>query len=65
MRAELIVPEAKANMNACGAGAYAATVAGAKALGSTGGLTIEYTTSYDVVAEPEFRMAVGYAGMIF
>ena len=60
-----IVPEAGRNMNACGAGAMAATVAAARALGCAGGLTVEYTTSYDVVPDREFRMAVGYVGMIF
>ncbi|GAB4348367.1 MAG: MEMO1 family protein [Candidatus Abyssubacteria bacterium] len=62
---EKIVAEADRNMNACGAGALAATVAAARTMGSSEGLTIEYTTSYDVVPEREFRMAVGYVGMIF
>lgn len=65
MRAEEIVPEANRSMNACGAGAMAATVAAAKALGCGAGLTVEYTTSYDVMPERKFRMAVGYVGMIF
>ncbi len=65
LEAEKIVPEAARNQNACGAGAMAATVAAAKALGCAAGQTIEYTTSYDVMPEREFRMAVGYVGMIF
>jgi AmmeMemoRadiSam system protein B len=65
MKAEDIVPEARTNNNACGAGAMAATVAVARALGCATGLTIEYTTSYDVAPEPEFRLAVGYVGMVF
>ncbi len=65
MRAEEIVPEADRNSNACGAGAMAATVAAARVLGCAEGLTIEYTTSYDVAPERRFRMAVGYVGMIF
>lgn len=65
MHAEKIVPEARENMNACGAGAMAATVAAAKALGCARGLTIDYTTSYDVVPDRAFRMAVGYVGMVF
>lgn len=65
MQSEKIVPEANENMNACGAGAMAAVVAAAKSLGCADGLTIEYTTSYDVVPERAFRMAVGYVGMIF
>ena len=63
--AEEIVPEANRGMNACGAGAMAATVAAAKALGCARGLTIEYTTSYDVAPRGQFQMAVGYVGMIF
>lgn len=65
MRPEEIVQEAKKNMNACGAGAMAATVAAAKALGCGSGLTIQYTTSYDVIPDRTFRMAVGYVGMVF
>jgi len=65
MRAGEIVSEARENWNACGAGAMAATVAAADALDCAKGLTIDYTTSYDVVPERTFRMAVGYVGMIF
>lgn len=65
MKAEDIVPEANENMNACGAGAMAATVAAARAMKCSKGLTVEYTTSYDVIPEREFRMAVGYVGMVF
>jgi len=65
MRAEEIVPEARTNLNACGSGAMAATVAAARELGCTGGKTIEYITSHEVARERRFRMAVGYVGMIF
>ncbi len=65
MKAEEIVPEASRNQNACGAGAMAATVAAAKTLGCSAGLTVEYITSHDVAPEREFRMAVGYVGMVF
>ncbi|UCD58061.1 MAG: AmmeMemoRadiSam system protein B [Candidatus Hydrogenedentota bacterium] len=65
LKAEQIVAEAMKSQNACGAGAMAATVAAARALGSSKGETIEYTTSYDVMPERVFRMGVGYAGMIF
>jgi AmmeMemoRadiSam system protein B len=65
MRSDDIVPESRDSMNACGAGAMAATVAAAGALGCAKGLTIDYTTSYDVIPERTFRMAVGYVGMIF
>jgi len=60
-----IVPEANVNKNACGAGALAATVSAAKAFGCSGGTLIAYTTSFDVAPEPEFRMGVGYAGLLF
>ncbi|MBI5118839.1 AmmeMemoRadiSam system protein B [Candidatus Poribacteria bacterium] len=65
MKAEEILPEATRKKNACGPGAMAATVAAARALGSTTGRVIEYTTSYDVMPEPVFRMGVGYVGMVF
>ncbi len=65
MKDDEIVPEAFKKRNACGPGAMAATVAAAKALGSTSGQTIEYTTSYDVMPEPMFRMGVGYVGIVF
>jgi MEMO1 family protein len=65
MRAVDIVEEAQKNHNACGPGALATTVAAAKAMGAEKGHLIEYTTSHDVMAEGEFDMAVGYAGIVF
>ena len=65
LRADTIVDETRARSNACGAGALAAAVAAARAQGVTAGRVIEYTTSYDVLPEPVFRMAVGYVGMVF
>lgn len=65
VQASEIVPEARKHQNACGSGALAATVAAAAALGSTQGHLVEYTTSFDVAPEPEFRMAVGYAGILY
>ena len=65
MKAQEIIEEASSHRNACGAGALAATVAAAKVLGAGRGYQVEYTTSYDVVPEDEFRMAVGYAGILF
>ena len=65
MRALEIVDEARHHRNACGAGALAATVAAARALGAKRGYEVEYTTSYDVVPDGEFNMAVGYAGLLF
>jgi AmmeMemoRadiSam system protein B len=65
MKATEIIEEAASHQNACGAGAMAATVAAAKVLGAQRGYQVVYTTSYDVVPADEFRMAVGYAGMLF
>ncbi len=65
MRAVDIRKEAQKSHNACGSGAMAATVAAAKAMGAEKGYLLEYTTSHDVMAEGEFDMAVGYAGIVF
>ena len=65
MRASEILEEASRHHNACGAGALAATVEAARAMSAERGYLLEYTTSYDVRAEGEFRMAVGYAGLLF
>ena len=65
LRAEEIVPEAAAHYNACGAGAVAAAVAAARALGAVRGRTLQYTTSADVMPEPGAARAVGYVGMVF
>jgi len=65
MRPGAILTEAAVNHNACGAGAMAGAVAAAKAMGASKGVLIEHTTSYDVMPEGEFVMAVGYAGMVF
>jgi MEMO1 family protein len=65
MKSADIRKEAERNRNACGAGALAATVSAARAMGAAQGHLIEYTTSYDVMPEGEFQMAVGYAGIVF
>ncbi len=66
MAAEEIVPEATKNLNACGGGALAATVAYARALGIKEGELLHYTTSYDVLPEDEEPSDfVGYAGIVF
>jgi len=65
MRAADIREEAQKSHNACGPGALAATVAAAKAMGAEKGHLLGYTTSHDVMAEGEFDMAVGYAGIVF
>ncbi len=65
MKSVEIRKEAQRHHNACGSGALAATVAAAKAMGAEKGYLLEYTTSYDVMPEGEFEMAVGYAGILF
>ncbi|MBI2816780.1 MAG: AmmeMemoRadiSam system protein B [Acidobacteria bacterium] len=65
MKAAEILDEAQAHQNACGAGAFAATVEAARVMDAKRGWLVEYTTSHDVAPEGEFLMAVGYAGMLF
>lgn len=66
LRAEQILVEAERNGNACGPGALAAVVAFARALGAEGGMLLERTDSHEVAGGGEpFRMAVGYAGIVF
>ena len=60
-----IVSEARENQNACGAGALAATVGAAEALGAARGHLLNYRTSFDAAPEAVFRFAVGYAGIVF
>ena len=65
MKAEIIVAEAEEHRNACGAGAIAATVAAASALGAECGYLLEHTTSQDVMPERPATDFVGYAGIVF
>jgi len=65
MRAEDVVDEADRNRNACGAGAIAATIAAARAMGAKKGFLLEQTTSYDVHPQEGAETFVGYAGIIF
>ncbi len=69
MAAEKVVREAQSHMNACGAGAIAASVAACKVMGATRGLVLQYTTSYEVIhalypSDPD-DTAVGYASVVF
>jgi len=66
MREDAVVSESKANQNACGAGAVAATIAACKAFGATKAALLEHTTSFDVLRslEPAADDSVGYAGML-
>jgi len=69
LAAEQVVPEARTHLNACGAGAIAATLAAARALGATRGHVVRYTTSFNVmrktVSRDEPTDAVGYPGVVF
>jgi hypothetical protein len=66
MDAEGVLREARQNRNACGAGAIAAAVAFAREQGVSRGTLVEHTSSYEVEGRSEpFRMAVGYAGIVF
>ena len=68
MRAGEVVGEALRNHNACGSGAAAATIGAVKALGATGGLLIEHTTSSEMMAgrsSDDVIDSVGYAGIVF
>jgi hypothetical protein len=67
--ADAAVAEAARRMNACGAGAVAATLAAARELGAARGILADYTTSYDVMERETGRgdasALVGYAGVVF
>lgn len=65
LRAEEIVPEARVRHNACGAGAVAAAIAFAVALGATQGALLHYTTSYEVLPEGRPSDLVGYGAVAF
>jgi len=72
MHASEIVAEAQSHQNACGPGALAATVAAASVLGAGRGYLLEHTSSFEVAPhqnedgeDAEFRMAVGYAGILY
>jgi len=67
--AEKIVQEARTRLNACGAGAVAATTTAARVLGATAGHVVRYTTSFDVLRDKmgrtDYEAAVGYPGVVF
>ncbi len=68
MRPEQVIEEAAARQNACGAGAVAATMAAAAAMGAARGVCLQYTTSAEVMARTNMGPAddaVGYAAVIF
>lgn len=69
MRENDAVSEAGSNLNACGSGAIAATLAACKAMGARRATLLEHTTSHEVLTalghRDEARDAVGYAGVLF
>lgn len=65
MKAVEVINEAEKHRNACGAGAIAATVAAAAALGATKGYLLEHITSQEVMPERPASDFVGYAGIVF
>ena len=69
MAAEKIVPESDERMNACGAGAAAATVAACRELGARTGRLLAYDNSYRIVhAKDPYELdetTVGYASVVF
>ncbi len=68
MKTRELVPEAANHKNACAAGATAATVAAAIALGATKGVLLKHTTSSEAVAgrmPDDQHDSVGYAAVVF
>jgi hypothetical protein len=65
MRSEEVIPEVRFHHNACGAGAIAATIATAKALGIKKGILLEHITSYEMIPDREAEDFVGYAGIVY
>ena len=68
MRPDAVIGEASARLNACGAGAIAATMAACAAMGATRGACLEYCGSDDVMMDLYGQRAqdrVGYAAVAF
>jgi MEMO1 family protein len=68
MQPEKMLETADVNFNACGAGAAAATVAAAKALGKTKGILLAHTNSNEIMLRKmnsASRESVGYAAIVF
>lgn len=68
MDAEGVLEEASIHQNACGAGAVAATISACKVMGGTEGITLEYTTSAEVIERiygSREDDSVGYASVVF
>lgn len=65
LRVEDILPEVEAHHNACGAGAVAATLGYAMAMGATRGQVAHYTTSHEVAPVGPASDMVGYGSVVF
>ncbi len=69
LKAEEVIDEARTHLNACGAGAIAATLAAARVLGATRGVLVQYTTSHDALRQrmgrADYDAVVGYPGVVF
>jgi AmmeMemoRadiSam system protein B len=62
MAPQQVIAEGLEHLNACCAGAAAATLAGVRQMGARHARLVEYATSYDVSPGDSF---VGYAGVVF
>jgi MEMO1 family protein len=68
MQPQELLNSAAENLNACGPGAAAATVAAAKSLGKTKGILLAHTNSNEIMLKKSgssSRESVGYAAIIF
>jgi hypothetical protein len=68
LKDEQVVHETSEHLNACGAGAVAATIAACKALGAEKGIVLKHTNSHEVLKDVypgESADAVGYASVVF
>jgi AmmeMemoRadiSam system protein B len=67
LQAEAIVPEVRAHLNACGAGAIAAMLAACKELGAGNARLLRHATSFETLANVAPQSpdnAVGYASIV-
>lgn len=65
LRGDDILSEVEAHHNACGAGAVAATIGYATAMGATRGQIAHYTTSHEVAPMGPASDMVGYGAVVF
>lgn len=65
LEAESIIPHAQRDHSACGAGAVAATVAYARAIGAPKGELLAHTTSHEIMPRGPASHFVGYGAVVF